>query len=140
MVEAAGRVLVTGAGGMLGGQVMRDAPEGVAVVGTTRADADLADPGQVARLFAEKGPFTDARVRQAVGYAVRRQDVPAVYDVTTCVYVGDPDYILSCERLMQGRVGYVEIPVERALDIDTEFDLYLADLMLGRPYRPGRSE
>lgn len=68
--------------------------------------------------------------------AVRRQDVPRVYDVTTCVYVGFVDYIRKCKKLMQGRVGYVEIPVERALDIDTEFDLYLADLMLTHPFRP----
>lgn len=66
--------------------------------------------------------------------AVRRQDVPTVYDVTTCVYVGAVDYILSCEKLMQGRVGYVDIPVERALDIDTEYDLYLADLVLSHPF------
>ena len=65
--------------------------------------------------------------------AVRRQDVPEVYDVTTAVYVGDVEYIMSCEKLMQGRVGYVEIPVERSLDIDTEYDLYLADLILKNP-------
>ena len=69
--------------------------------------------------------------------AVRRQDVADVYDVTTCVYIADPDYILSCESLMQGRVGYVMIPAERALDIDSEFDLYLADLMLENPFKPG---
>jgi CMP-N-acetylneuraminic acid synthetase len=67
--------------------------------------------------------------------AVRRQDVSPVYDVTTCVYIGDTDYILSCEKLMQGRVGYVEIPGGRALDIDTEYDLYLADLILNNPFQ-----
>jgi len=72
--------------------------------------------------------------------AVRRQDVPPVFDVTTCVYVGDFDYILSCESLMQGRVGYVEIPPERALDIDTEYDLYLADLLLRHPFTRPRSD
>lgn len=66
--------------------------------------------------------------------AVRRQDVPDIYDVTTCVYIGNIDYILSTDKLMQGRVGYVQIPVERALDIDTEFDLYLADLIMSHPF------
>jgi len=66
--------------------------------------------------------------------AFRRQDVPQVYDVTTCVYVGDIEYIMSCEKLMQGRVGYLEIPVERSLDIDTEYDLYLANLILTNPF------
>ena len=37
--------------------------------------------------------------------------------------------------LLQGRVGYIEIPVERALDIDTEYDLYLADLVLTHPIK-----
>ena len=74
------------------------------------------------------------QVVNADSEAFRRQDVPAVYDVTTCVYVASPGYIESCEKLMQGRVGYVEIPVERSLDIDTEFDLYLADLMLSQPF------
>ena len=69
--------------------------------------------------------------------AVRRQGVPPVYDVTTCVYIGDTDYILACDRLMQGRVGYIEIPVERALDIDTEYDLYLANLILSHPFTKG---
>ncbi|WP_299968633.1 acylneuraminate cytidylyltransferase family protein [uncultured Roseobacter sp.] len=66
--------------------------------------------------------------------AVRRQDVPAVYDITTCVYVGDVDYLERCESLMEGRVGSVEIPAHRALDIDTPYDLHLADLLLRQPF------
>ncbi|QJF52874.1 cytidylyltransferase domain-containing protein [Roseobacter ponti] len=66
--------------------------------------------------------------------AVRRQDVPPVFDVTTCVYVGDTQYIDTCEGLMSGRVGSVVIPPERALDIDTPFDLHLAGLLLSRPF------
>ena len=66
--------------------------------------------------------------------AVRRQDVPEMYDVTTCVYVGHAAYIQSCTQLMQGRVGYVIIPPERALDIDTPYDIYLAELLLSQPY------
>ena len=66
--------------------------------------------------------------------AVRRQDVPEMYDVTTCVYVGDAAYIQSCARLMEGNVGYVIIPPERALDIDTPYDVHLAELLLRQPY------
>lgn len=65
--------------------------------------------------------------------AVRRQDVPEVFAVTTCVYVGSVDYIDACSSLMQGRVAGVEIPIERALDIDTPFDLHLAELLLNNP-------
>lgn len=66
--------------------------------------------------------------------AARRQDVPEVFDVTTCVYVASARFVLSCSRLMDGRVGHVLIPPERALDVDTEYDLYLADLILRNPY------
>jgi len=70
--------------------------------------------------------------------AVRRQDVPEMYDVTTCVYVGNAGYIQSCTRLMEGRVGYVVIPPERALDIDTPYDIHLAELLLTRPFKPAK--
>jgi CMP-N-acetylneuraminic acid synthetase len=66
--------------------------------------------------------------------AARRQDVPEMYDVTTCVYVGNAAYIKQCSKLMEGRVGYIVIPPERALDIDTHYDMYLAELMLTHPY------
>ena len=66
--------------------------------------------------------------------ATRRQDVPDVYDVTTCVYVAKTDYINSTQSLMDGNVGYSIIPPERSLDIDTEYDLYLADLQLKNPF------
>lgn len=67
--------------------------------------------------------------------AVRRQDVPEVFDITTAVYVTTPGYVRTCTRLMDGRVGYVEIPPSRSLDIDEEFDLYLADLILTHPFK-----
>ncbi|MFW0778151.1 MAG: cytidylyltransferase domain-containing protein [Rickettsiales bacterium] len=66
--------------------------------------------------------------------AVRRQDVPDMYDITTCVYVARPDYVQTCNKLIDGRVGYVMIPPERALDIDTPFDLHMAELLLTTPY------
>lgn len=84
--------------------------------------------------------ISDANLLEVVNTgsnAVRRQDVPEVFDVTTCVYVGNPEYIMSCDKLMQGRVGYIKIPVERSLDIDGEYDLYLADLVLAHPFETG---
>ncbi|MFO0388297.1 MAG: cytidylyltransferase domain-containing protein [Alphaproteobacteria bacterium] len=66
--------------------------------------------------------------------AVRRQDVPDMYDVTTCVYVGNASYLQSCSKLMEGRVGHIIIPPERALDIDTPYDLHLAELLIANPY------
>lgn len=64
----------------------------------------------------------------------RRQDVPTIYDITTCIYVADPVYVMACKTLTEGKVGYVMIPIERSIDIDSEYDLYLADLMLKYPF------
>lgn len=66
----------------------------------------------------------------ADGAPTRRQDAPPLYDVSTLVYVADPDYLLTTPSLLAGRVARVVAPQERALDIDTEFDLHLADLLM----------
>lgn len=65
---------------------------------------------------------------------VRRQDVPEMFDITTCVYVARPGHIRNCVKLIDGRAGYVLIPVERSLDIDTYFDLHVAELLLSSPF------
>lgn len=63
------RVLVTGANGMLGSQLMRDVPASVEAVGTDLPDVDLAEPADVERLFAREGPF-DAVIHCAAFTAV----------------------------------------------------------------------
>lgn len=61
---------------------------------------------------------------------IRRQDSPKVYDMTTVAYVTNPKFILEKEGIFDGKVGYVHIPTERALDIDTKFDFRIAELLL----------
>ena len=59
------KVLITGAAGMLGSQLLLAVPEGVATLGTDLREApgvsalgvDLTDEDQVAELFREHGPF-----------------------------------------------------------------------------------
>ena len=60
----------------------------------------------------------------------RRQDVPPVYDITTVAYVARPDFILTHERLFEGRVRPVVVPKERAVDIDDDYDFKLAQVLL----------
>lgn len=71
-------------------------------------------------------------VQTADGAPIRRQDAPPVFDVATSVYTADPAYVLRTDALLAGRVGRVLVPQERALDIDTEHDLEIADLLLRR--------
>ncbi len=62
----------------------------------------------------------------------RRQDAPAVYDMTTVCYVARPSHILAAPRMMMpGKTRAVIVPPERAIDIDTELDLRIADFLMG---------
>ena len=61
---------------------------------------------------------------------MRRQDVPTAFDLTTVAYVTRPDFIRSNNAIWDGRVVGVEIPNERAVDIDTEFDFKIADYLM----------
>lgn len=60
----------------------------------------------------------------------RRQDARPLYAMTTVAYVAWADFVLSHDNMWQGRVRGVEIPPERALDVDSEWDLHVADLVL----------
>jgi N-acylneuraminate cytidylyltransferase len=59
----------------------------------------------------------------------RRQDVPNVYDLTTVAYAARFCYVRSAGHMFEGDVVGVEIPRERAIDIDTELDLDIADYL-----------
>jgi N-acylneuraminate cytidylyltransferase len=65
----------------------------------------------------------------------RRQDAPEVFDITTVVYVANSDYILKNKSLFLGRVGAIEIPQERSIDIDTQHDFEIAKYLLKNELR-----
>jgi len=78
-----------------------------------------------------QGPKGDLRLLVEGNYT-RRQDAPIGYDVTTLAYVLRPEFILEKQRLWDGRVKGIEIPPERALDIDTPLDLEIARFLQTR--------
>jgi N-acylneuraminate cytidylyltransferase len=65
-------------------------------------------------------------------HITRRQDAPAVFDLTTVCYVSTPGFIRRHSGVFQGRVKAAIIPAERALDIDTELDFAFAEFMMER--------
>ena len=67
-----------------------------------------------------------------LGEIVRRQDAPTVFDVTTVVYVTTLGFVLGAPGIFAGMVGSVIVPRERALDIDTELDLDVANFLARR--------
>ena len=60
----------------------------------------------------------------------RRQDAPVLYDVTTVAYVARPEFVMSRDAAFDGRVRFVRIPPERALDIDTGLDFRIAEFLM----------
>jgi CMP-N-acetylneuraminic acid synthetase len=97
---------------------------------------------------AERNPYfnmvrqeSDGSVRLAVdGQFHRRQDAPPLFDITTVAYAASADFILSSTRMFDGRVRAVEIPRERALDIDTAFDLMIAEALVGHVASAGAAK
>ncbi len=61
---------------------------------------------------------------------VRRQDAPKVMDIVGVAYAAKPEFVLNSTSMWQGKVKTVEVPQESSLDIDTEYDFLVADLLL----------
>lgn len=88
---------------------------------------------------AERSPYFNMVKLDASGYAslvipprgqvLHRQDAPVVFDMTTVAYVARTSFIKRCSGLFEGRMRAVEIPAERALDIDTPYDFKLAEFL-----------
>lgn len=61
---------------------------------------------------------------------IRRQDVPASYDITTVAYVSRPCHVLRLNNLFDGLVKGVVIPKQRAIDIDDIYDFNFAESII----------
>ena len=73
----------------------------------------------------------DARIAHPAEKLIsNRQETSEIFDITTVAYAVRPEFILKAGALFEGRIRTVEVPVERSLDIDTPFDLKLAELIL----------
>ncbi len=74
----------------------------------------------------------DSTVKLAIeNYRVtRRQDAPVVRDMATVCYVANPKFVLSHNSIFEGRVKAVNIPKERAIDIDSLLDFQIAEFIL----------
>ncbi len=89
---------------------------------------------------AHRSPYFNMVTHDSDGYSrlvlppqeriFRRQDAPVVYDMTTVAYVARPQFIMDHNSIFEGKVRSVRIPIERALDIDTEFDFKIAECLL----------
>ena len=93
----------------------------------------------------ERNPYFNMVVLDADGCArvvikperpiFRRQDAPVVYDITTVAYAFRPTFVLRTSSEFDGKVRAVVVPIERAVDIDTELDFAFAEFLLSRSAR-----
>jgi N-acylneuraminate cytidylyltransferase/CMP-N,N'-diacetyllegionaminic acid synthase len=63
----------------------------------------------------------------------RRQDLPDAYALNGAVYVIRTDAFLATDSYLGDRTYPYIMPEARSLDIDTRWDLYLANLILSAP-------
>ena len=71
-------------------------------------------------------------VNEFSGFINRRQDAPSVRDITTVAYVANPHFILENNRIFDGIVKSISVPVERAIDIDTPYDFSIAEFLMNQ--------
>ena len=60
----------------------------------------------------------------------RRQDAPIIRDLATACYVASPEFVLAHNSIFEGRVKAVNVPRERAVDIDSLLDFKIAEFLL----------
>ncbi len=60
----------------------------------------------------------------------RRQDAPVIRDLATVCYVASPEFVMSHNSIFEGRVKAVNVPRERAIDIDSLLDFQIAEFIL----------
>lgn len=66
----------------------------------------------------------------------RRQDAPELFDLTTVAYAATTEFVINNTRIFDGNVRMVEVPPDRALDIDTAYDFEIAEFLASRKHRP----
>lgn len=110
-----------------------------------KGDADVVitvRPGERSPYFNMVTLTSDGEARlvmQSSNVINRRQDAPAVYDVTTVAYAARPDFVRAANSIFQGRVKAVIVPAERSVDIDTELDFKFAEFLLEEMKRSDKS-
>jgi len=63
---------------------------------------------------------------------VRRQDVPASYDMNASIYIWTRDTILNENSIFLEKTGLYIMPEERSIDIDTELDYKFVEFLMSQ--------
>jgi N-acylneuraminate cytidylyltransferase len=60
----------------------------------------------------------------------RRQDTPKLYDMTTVCYVATTKFVLENDSIFDGCIRAVQVPKDRAIDIDSLLDFQIAESLM----------
>ena len=100
---------------------------------TKNADAVISVSSVTEHPYWMKSLDEDGRISEFINEKAiinRRQDLPTIYSLNGAIYLARSEFLLEQGTwYSENTFGYV-MPIERSLDIDSLFDLYLADLML----------
>jgi len=73
--------------------------------------------------------------KQPPGEIVRRQDAPRTYDMNASIYVWKRDVFLCSPDVFYGDTLLFEMPEERSIDIDSELDFEIVQMLLTKRAR-----
>lgn len=59
-----------------------------------------------------------------------RQNSPAVFAMNASIYVWRTEALMNSNKVISGKVKFFEMPEERSIDIDSEIDFKLVELLL----------
>jgi len=68
------------------------------------------------------------------GGVVRRQDAPKSYDMNASIYIWNRNTILNESTLFLKRTGLYVMPEERSVDIDSELDYKIVEILIKDTY------
>ena len=55
-----------------------------------------------------------------------------ILDLTTVGYITNAKFIIKANNIFDGKIGFIKIPRERAIDIDDFYDLKIAKFLLNK--------
>lgn len=115
---------------------IRDVESAISKLATTNADFCISITP------ANRSPFFNMVVKDSADFVelvikpdaevTRRQDAPTVFDITTVVYAASTQFITANSKVFDGKVTSIQVPKERAIDIDDVYDFKLAEAIILR--------
>ena len=59
-----------------------------------------------------------------------RQQSPEVYDMNASIYIWSRDFLIKEDSLFSGKLGFFEMPEDRSIDIDTQLDFEIVQMIM----------